>query len=225
VHTLSVNRDSAYLWRTLTTLMLRRGRQLQHNSGLAGDQPSDLHNLAVRKFKRVVMNVRIVHINLPKSCDPVIYTRLSEQAQGAVVLDVIVKHQLRAGKEADGHLGFANAGEAAGDRFRKIRRYQLIPDLSGARGNEMKTVIAQGYRIIEEGYGTFPDDAKPYQAIGAPQPGCGLCRRLYRRLGRGVGAHKRCGRTRPLPQRENEYRNGLLFACKLIAFKQVKFPR
>jgi hypothetical protein len=88
------------------------------------------------------MNVRIVHINLPKPCDPVIYTRLSEQVQGAVVLGVTVKRQLRAGKEADGHLGFANGGEAAGDRFRKISGYELISDLSGARGNEVKTVIA-----------------------------------------------------------------------------------
>jgi hypothetical protein len=36
--------------------MLHRGRQLQHRGGLAGDQPSDLHNPAVRKFKRVVMD-------------------------------------------------------------------------------------------------------------------------------------------------------------------------
>src|SRR6516164_4842350 len=138
----SFNRSSCLLRRSL--MIQSRSRELQHGSSLAGDQPSDLYNLAVRKFKRVVMNVRIVHINLPKPCDPVIYTRLSEQVQGAVVLEVTVKHQLRAGKEADRHLGFANAGEAAGDRIRKISRYQLISDLSGARGDKMQTVIAHG---------------------------------------------------------------------------------
>jgi hypothetical protein len=59
-------------------------------------------------------------------------------------LDVIVKRHLRAGKEADGHLGFADGGESAGDGFRKMRRYELISDLGGARGDEMKTVIAHG---------------------------------------------------------------------------------
>jgi hypothetical protein len=67
---------------------------------------------------------------------------LSKKAQGAPVLDVSLKRKLRAGKQADSNLGFADGGEAAGDRFRKIRRYQFIPDLSGPRGNEMKTVIA-----------------------------------------------------------------------------------
>jgi hypothetical protein len=70
--------------------MLHRSRQLQHRGGLAGDQPSDLHNPAVRKFKRVVMDVRIVHINPPKPSDLVIYTYLSEYSQGAVILDVIL---------------------------------------------------------------------------------------------------------------------------------------
>jgi hypothetical protein len=122
--------------------MLHRGRQLQHRGGLASDQPSDLNNPAVRKFKRIVMDMRIVHINLAKPRDPVIDMCLSEKAQGAPVLDVSLKRKLRAGKQADSNLGFADGGEAAGDRFRKIRRYQFIPDLSGPRGNEMKTVIA-----------------------------------------------------------------------------------
>jgi hypothetical protein len=61
------------------------------------------------------MNVGIVHINLPKPCDPVIHTCLSEYSQGAVVLDVVLKRQLRAGKEADGYFGFADSGKAAGD--------------------------------------------------------------------------------------------------------------
>jgi hypothetical protein len=139
---LSVDRVGARLWRSLAILTLRRGRQLQHSGGLAGDQPSDPQNPAVWKFKRVVMDVRIFHINLPKPCDPVTYARVSEKK--TFVLDVIVKRHLRARKEADGYLGFADGGETAGDRFRKFRRYQLISDLSGARGNEMKTVIAHG---------------------------------------------------------------------------------
>jgi hypothetical protein len=115
---------------------------LEHRGGLAGDQPSDLHDPAVWKFKRVVMDVRIFHINLSKPCDPVIYAPVSEKVQGAFVLDVILKHHLRSGKETDSDLGFADGSEAAGDRFRKLRRSQFISYLSGPRDDEMKTVIA-----------------------------------------------------------------------------------
>jgi hypothetical protein len=141
---LGVNRSSVCLRRRLETLMLQGGRQLKHRGGLASDQPGNFHNQAVRKFECIVMDVRIFHINLPKLRDPVIYTPAPEKVQDAFVLDVIVKHQLRAWKEADGHLGFADGGEPSGDRFRKIRCYQLISDLGRPRGNEMKTVIAHG---------------------------------------------------------------------------------
>jgi hypothetical protein len=63
-------------------------------------------------------------------------------------LDVILKGQLCTGKEADGDLGFADCGKAAGDRFRKIGRYQFISDPSRPRGNEMKTVIAHRTALL-----------------------------------------------------------------------------
>jgi hypothetical protein len=129
---LSVDRASACLRRGLSILTLCRGRQLQHCRGLVGDQPSDLHDPAVRKFKCVVMNVRIVQIDLPKPCDPMTCTRASEEVQEAFVLDVTVKRHLGAGKEANGHLRFADGGKTAGDRFREFGRYQLISDPGGA---------------------------------------------------------------------------------------------
>src|SRR5262245_24552359 len=49
-----------------------RGWKLQHGSGLAGNQARDLHNLAVREFKRIVMRVWIGHIDLTKPCNLVI---------------------------------------------------------------------------------------------------------------------------------------------------------
>jgi len=75
----------------LATLMLRRGRQLQHRGRLAGDQPSDLHDPAVWKFKRVVMDVRIFQINLAKPCDLVIYADLTEKAERTLVSDIVVE--------------------------------------------------------------------------------------------------------------------------------------
>jgi hypothetical protein len=111
--------------------MLYRGRQLQHRGGLACDQPSDLHNPAVRKFKRIVMDMRIVHINLAKPRDPVIDMCLSEKAQGAVVSDVILKRKLCAGKEADSTSGSPIAVKPRVIDFAKSVVVSLSPTLAG----------------------------------------------------------------------------------------------
>src|SRR5262249_10024283 len=68
-----------------------RGRKLQHSSSLAGDKACDHHNLAVRKFKRIVMRVWIAHIDLTKPCNLMLYAHLTEKAEGAFVLDVVVE--------------------------------------------------------------------------------------------------------------------------------------
>jgi hypothetical protein len=57
-----------------------RRRKLQHGSSLAGNQARNLHNSTVWKFKRVVMRVWIGHIDLTKSCNPMIYAHLAEKA-------------------------------------------------------------------------------------------------------------------------------------------------
>ena len=89
---LGVNRaNDAYLRRRLATLMLRRGRKLQHGSSLAGNQTRNLHNLAVREFKRIVMRVWIGHIDLTKPRNLVIYAHLTEKAEGTLVLDIVVE--------------------------------------------------------------------------------------------------------------------------------------
>jgi hypothetical protein len=94
---------------------------LQNRGGLAGDQPSDLDDLPVREFNCVVVDARIAHVHLPKPCDFVMDSRFSEEAESALVLDLMVERQLRARKQADCHLGFADSGEAAGERSFKIR--------------------------------------------------------------------------------------------------------
>jgi len=73
-------------------------RQLQHGRDLSGDQSCDHHDLAAREFERVVVDVRIVHIYLPEPCDLVIHARFPEKAARAIVLDVVLERQFRAGK-------------------------------------------------------------------------------------------------------------------------------
>ena len=68
-----------------------RCRKLQDGSSLASNQARDLHNLAVREFKRIVMRVWIGHIHLTKACNLVIYAHLTEKVEGSLVLDIFVE--------------------------------------------------------------------------------------------------------------------------------------
>jgi hypothetical protein len=86
---LSFNRSDSLLRRGL--VIQSRGRKLQHGSSLAGNEARNLHNLAVREFKRIVMRVWIGHIDLTKPCNLVTYTHLTEKAEGTLVLDIVVK--------------------------------------------------------------------------------------------------------------------------------------
>src|SRR5215469_2931889 len=86
--------------------MLCRDRQLQHRGGLASNQLRELKNLAIGEFQRIVLNVRIVHIDLPKACDLVIHTRLAKKAEGAVVPDLVGEGQFCSGQAADRPLGW-----------------------------------------------------------------------------------------------------------------------
>ena len=77
------------MWRSL--VIQSRRRKLQHGSSLAGNEARNLHNLAVREFKRIVMRVWISHIDLTKPCNLVIYAHLAEKAEDAIVLDIVVE--------------------------------------------------------------------------------------------------------------------------------------
>jgi hypothetical protein len=98
----------SWLRRSVPRLFLRAlvtvcGRwQLQHGRGLTRDKPRDHHHLATREFERVVMNVRIVHLNLPEPGHLVLHPR-PEQSESAVILDLLLEREFGAGKQTDGY--------------------------------------------------------------------------------------------------------------------------
>ena len=72
-----------HVWRRSTrdaVVMLMDGgrRQLQHAGTLSRHQPRDHHDLAARKFEGVVMNVRVVHVDLTETSDFVFDPRSAE---------------------------------------------------------------------------------------------------------------------------------------------------
>src|SRR5262249_15857658 len=78
---------------------LLRGRQLQHGHVLPFDQPRDENDLAARQLERVVMDVRLVHVDLPEACHSYAGSCLaapsSKEAAAALELDVVVERNLR----------------------------------------------------------------------------------------------------------------------------------
>ena len=83
----------------LRAAVIARGRrQLQYGRALTGDQSRDHHDLAAREFECVVMQVRVVHVDLPELGNFVVHARSAEQAESALVLDIFFKSQFRARK-------------------------------------------------------------------------------------------------------------------------------
>ena len=123
---------------------MRRSRQLQHRCGLTGNQPRHHHNLSAGKFQRVMMDVRVIHIDLAESGDAMLDPRFAEHAEGAVKLDVVVEGELGAREQADRHIGLTDFGKAAGDRLHKIGGNEPVRDLRRPRCDEMQTIVAHG---------------------------------------------------------------------------------
>ena len=83
----------------LRAVVIARGRrQLQDRRALTGDQPRDHHDLAAREFERVVVDVLIMHVDLPESGNLVTHARPTERAESALVMGVFIKSQFRARK-------------------------------------------------------------------------------------------------------------------------------
>jgi hypothetical protein len=91
--------SGTHLRTLLRAALIARGRrQLQYGRALTGDQPRDHHDLSIREFEGVVMQVPVAHVDLPESGNLMIHARSAEQAESALVLDVFVKSQFRARK-------------------------------------------------------------------------------------------------------------------------------
>ena len=102
-------------------------RKLQHDRALAFAKMREQHDLSVGKFQRIMVRARLVHVHLPESGDPVRQRPGPPEQKleaGEMTLDLFLKNDLGARKEADGY-----------------RRTEAAPDsrvnpayLRGARG-------------------------------------------------------------------------------------------
>ena len=85
---------------------LRLRRKLEHGRALAFAKMRQQHDRAVGKLQRIMVRAGVVHVHLPKPCDPV-RQRFGPPEQkleaGEMALDLIVlKGELGSRKETDG---------------------------------------------------------------------------------------------------------------------------
>src|SRR5262249_58066143 len=112
--------------------------------GLAGNQPRHNNNLPAGKFQRVMMDMRVIHVDLAESSHAVLDPCFAKHAEGAVKLDLVVESELSAREQADRDVGMTDFGEAACDRLHEIGGNEPIRDLGRPRRDEMQTIVAHG---------------------------------------------------------------------------------
>jgi hypothetical protein len=122
-------------------------RKLQHDRALASREQ---HDLAVGKFQRIMVRARLVHVHLPESGDPVMQRPGPPEQKleaGEMTLDLFLKNDLGARKEADGYPRFFHRGKSACGCIPELRRDQLVPDPGGPRRNAVQAVVAHGEEL------------------------------------------------------------------------------
>ena len=136
----------------LVGFLLWRGGQLQHCRTLALYQPRDQNNLSVREFKRVVMDVGHVHIDLPKSgylcVNCFVALPAQEKPKTGLNFNVIFERDLCPWKQAHGHVWFSDCREAPRDAVGKLRCHQLVSDLCRSTGDVVQTVVTHGDDLV-----------------------------------------------------------------------------
>jgi hypothetical protein len=125
---------------------------------LPGAEPGQEHDLAVRKFQRIVMVVRVVQVDLLEARDLLPQLLVGEEAECVLALDFALKHELRPRKEADGDIRLSDGRKAARDRVRELCRDEFVADLCRAVRYVLQAVVTHGRVLLlkpsfPEGYG------------------------------------------------------------------------
>jgi hypothetical protein len=125
-------------------------RKLQHDRALAFAKMREQHDLSVGKFQRIMVRARLVDVHLPESGDPVRQRPGPPEQKleaGEMTLDLFLKNDLGARKEADGYPRFFHRGKSACGCIPELRRDQLVPDPGGPRRNAVQAVVAHGEEL------------------------------------------------------------------------------
>src|SRR5262245_41575717 len=142
------NPGEMLLRRTLDLRFLLH-RKLQDPRPLSRAKMRKQNDLAIGKFKRIMVRVWIVHVDLPEPRHSVTDFSLAapekdELPTGEHALDCLLETDFGAGKKAHSYFWLSHRGESAGCRVPETRRYEVVLHLGRSGLNTVQTVIAHG---------------------------------------------------------------------------------
>jgi hypothetical protein len=115
-------------------------------------QPRDQDALSVRKFKRVVMDVGHVHIDLAKSgylcANCLVALPAQEKPKASFDFDVIIEGDLRPWKQTNSHVWLSNCRETPCTGIEELGCHQLVSDFCRSTGDEVQTVVTHGDDLL-----------------------------------------------------------------------------
>src|SRR5262249_23466824 len=124
------------------------GRHLQHGGLLTGREPRQKRDLPAGKLERVVMHVRVFHVDLAETGDLVPDASLAEQTECAVVGNIVIECELSAGKQAYGCVWIADRSKSASDRSGEIGADELVSNRCRAGSDKMQAVVTHGRALL-----------------------------------------------------------------------------
>src|SRR5271169_2661969 len=103
-------------------------------------------DFSVGKLKGIMMNVRLVFVDLSEHSHPMPELTPWAEHQGSLALHLLLESKLCAGKQAYGHIRLVDRSKTTRNRFREPRRYELITHLRGSGCDEFQAVVThRGY--------------------------------------------------------------------------------
>ena len=106
--------------------------QLQHGRVLTFAQMSQQHDLAIGELQRIMMDLRLVLVDLPESSHLVSNLAQWLPKTDGLILHVLLEGEFGAGKQAYGHMPLSDSGETIREPL-EPSRYQRLADLCRPR--------------------------------------------------------------------------------------------
>jgi hypothetical protein len=129
-------------------LRLAIGRELENAGPLAGPQPGQQHDFAIRKLQRIVMRVGQILIDMTEAggcCAGA--DRTEVQAEEALFHDRRIECQLGARSQAHRDVEIAAGCEPASRRMLETRGLKSVAHLGGSADLVFKTVVTHGHNL------------------------------------------------------------------------------
>src|SRR6266436_3850845 len=121
-------------------------RKLKHRCLLTLEHVRQENRGAVRKFEGVMMHPRLVLVDLPKDCRPVVYRfrpPRGEAKGGGVAFHLLGKSKLCSRKNADRRCGILRRSKPSGTRV-EVDCPQCVTDLGRPRFDVVETEVTHG---------------------------------------------------------------------------------